>query len=58
MKCGMKYLIETFYSSIVEDTPLPISYREILLTARLMDMIFAQLNAQRREVPLVDGLLR
>ena len=46
MKSGMKHLIECFYRSIVEDTPLPISYREILLTARIMDEIFAQLNAK------------
>ncbi|HXN22397.1 MAG TPA: Gfo/Idh/MocA family oxidoreductase [Candidatus Dormibacteraeota bacterium] len=43
-KTGMKYLIESFYRSIVEDTPVPIPYREILLTARIMDCIFAQLN--------------
>src|SRR5438309_5046825 len=35
MKSGMKYLIASFYRSIVEDAPLPISYREILLTARI-----------------------
>jgi predicted dehydrogenase len=46
MKAGMKYLIESFYRSIVEDTPVPIPYQEILLTARIMDAIFAQLNAQ------------
>src|SRR6266403_1442034 len=46
MKSGMKVLIESFYRSIVEGTPLPISYREILLTARIMDEIFAQLNAR------------
>jgi len=46
MKSGMKFLIESFYRSIVEGTPLPISYREILLTARIMDEIFAQLNAR------------
>ena len=46
MKSGMKYLIESFYRSIVEDTPPPIPYREILLTARIMDAIFAQLDAQ------------
>jgi predicted dehydrogenase len=43
MKSGMKYLIESFYSSIVEGAPDPISHREILLTARIMDAIFAQL---------------
>jgi len=46
-KAGMKYLIETFYRSIVEDTPVPIPYREILLTAKIMDTIFAQLDQQR-----------
>jgi predicted dehydrogenase len=43
MKSGMKYLIESFYRSITEGTPLPLSYREILLTAKIMDSIFAQL---------------
>lgn len=47
MKSGMKYLIESFYKSIVEDTPVPIPYREILLTARIMDAIFAQLDSQQ-----------
>jgi predicted dehydrogenase len=46
MKSGMKYLIEAFYESIVEDTPAPIPYREILLTARIMDDIFTQLDLQ------------
>jgi predicted dehydrogenase len=45
MKSGMKHLIEAFYASIVESKPLPISYREIILTCRIMDAIFAQLNA-------------
>jgi predicted dehydrogenase len=47
---GMKYLIEAFYRSIVEGTPVPIPYREILLTARIMDAIFEQLGASRSEV--------
>jgi predicted dehydrogenase len=50
MKSGMKYLIESFYRSIVEDTPPPIPYREIILTARIMDAIFAQLHTRRTEV--------
>jgi len=50
MKSGMKYLIESFYRSIVEGTPAPISYREILLTARIMDTIFAQLHEQQSQV--------
>jgi predicted dehydrogenase len=44
MKAGMKCLIESFYNSIVRDTPVPIPYREILVTARIMDDIFDQLN--------------
>lgn len=51
MKSGMKYLIESFYRSIVEGTPLPIPYREIVLTARIMDTIFAQLDVQQRQAP-------
>lgn len=50
MKSGMKYLIENLYRSILEDAPVPIPYREILLTARIMEAIFAQLNAQRSQV--------
>jgi predicted dehydrogenase len=48
-KSGMKFLIESFYRSIVEDSPLPIPYREILLTAKIMDMIFARLAEQHSE---------
>lgn len=44
MKSGMKRLIEAFYRSIVEDKPVPIPYREILLTARMMDDIFVQVR--------------
>ena len=47
---GMKYLIESFYRSIVQGTPVPIPYREILLTARIMDAIFDQLHARRSQV--------
>jgi predicted dehydrogenase len=47
MKSGMKYLIESFYRSILEDTPEPIPYREILLTAQIMDEIFRQLDMRR-----------
>ena len=49
MKSGMKHLIECFYSSIVYGTSEPIPYREILLTAGIMDAIFAQLDTQRTE---------
>jgi predicted dehydrogenase len=50
MKSGMKYLIESFYRSIAEGTPEPIPHREILLTTRIMDAIFAQLDAQQARV--------
>ena len=46
MTAGMKFLIEAFYNSIRQDAPVPIPYREILLTARVMDAIFAQLDRQ------------
>ena len=54
MKAGMKYLIESFYRSIVEGAPTPIPYREILLTARIMDTIFAQLKCAERGGTVVN----
>ena len=42
-EAGRKYLIETFYLSIIDDLPLPISYRQILLTIRIIDDIFVQI---------------
>ena len=47
MKSGMKHLTESFYRSIVEGTAPPIPYREIILTTRIMDDIFVQLEAHR-----------
>jgi len=47
MKSGMKFLIEQFYRSILEGQPLPIPYREILLTSKIMDEIVRQLRAGR-----------
>jgi predicted dehydrogenase len=44
MKSGMKYLIESFYDYIVRDVPVPIPYREIILTAHIMDRIFSQMR--------------
>jgi len=40
---GMKELIERFYNSIRKGDQFPIPYREIVLTARIMDEIFAQI---------------
>lgn len=47
MSAGMHHLIESFYRSIAQGTPVPIPYREILLTARIMDDIFTQLDDKR-----------
>jgi predicted dehydrogenase len=47
MKSGMKYLIESFYRSITDGTPPPIPHREIILTSRIMDSIFSQINASK-----------
>jgi hypothetical protein len=44
MDFGKKYLIESFYRSIIDGTPVPIPYREILLTSKIMDTIFEQLR--------------
>ena len=47
MDSGMKFLTESFYASIRQDTPVPIPYRQIVLTARIMDAIFAQLHIRQ-----------
>ncbi len=39
----MKELIERFYNSIRKGDAVPIPYREIVLTARIMDEIFKQI---------------
>jgi predicted dehydrogenase len=46
-KASLKYLVEGFYRSISENAPLPLSYREILLTSRIMDAIFDQIRGKR-----------
>jgi predicted dehydrogenase len=43
---GMKELIDRFYQTIRNGNPTPIPYREILLTARIMDEIFTQINSR------------
>jgi len=45
MDSDMKYLIESFYRSISQNAAVPIPYREILRTSRIMDAIFGQLLA-------------
>ena len=49
MKSGMKNLIERFYRSISEDGAPPIPYREILLTASIMDAIFERMEQAAKE---------
>jgi len=41
---ALKMLIELFYLSLINGSPLPISYREILLTSKIMDDIFRQVE--------------
>jgi predicted dehydrogenase len=53
MDSGMKYLIECFYESIRKGSPVPIPYREILLTAGIMDEIFNQLLTRKSPDQLV-----
>ena len=56
MKSGMKYLIEAFYRSITDGAPLPIPYREIVVTARIMDDIFDQIRDVELEHATSRGL--
>jgi predicted dehydrogenase len=56
MKGGMKYLIEEFYRSITAGAPVPIPYREIILTATIMDRIFIQLDGEQRPARFQDPL--
>ena len=52
---GMKELMERFYDSIRTDMAPPIPYREILLTARMMDEIFAQIYPSKTQSWRVKG---
>jgi len=52
---GMKELIERFYDSIRSNTAAPIPYREILLTARIMDEVFRQIYPAGKEKSAVAG---
>ena len=58
---GMKELIERFYNSVRQRGEPPIPYREIILTARIMDEIFAQIYDAKpadKEVMTEDRGLR
>ena len=43
---ALRTLIESFYNAITKNAPLPLSYREIILTSKIMDEIFAQIKKQ------------
>ncbi len=48
----LKELIQRFYISIRLNSPPPISYREILLAARIMDKIFAEIYPDKGAKPV------
>ncbi|HEV2318108.1 MAG TPA: Gfo/Idh/MocA family oxidoreductase, partial [Verrucomicrobiae bacterium] len=54
---GMKELIERFYQSIRNQSAPPVPYREIVLTARIMDEIFAQIypDLRAQKIQLHEG---
>jgi hypothetical protein len=54
----MKFLIESFYRSIVGGGCVPIPYREILLTSRIMDSIFDDLDGPIKQNADGRGELR
>jgi len=47
MTRGMKILISSFYDSITKDSSPPIPYREIILTAEILDRIFQQIYPEQ-----------
>jgi len=49
---GMKELIERFYNSIRSAGSPPIPYREIVLTARIMDEVFVQIYNNKTKRPI------
>ena len=55
MDYGMRYLIKAFHRSISDNEPLPMTYKEILTTARIMDSVFEQIKIPARsEHPFSD----
>jgi predicted dehydrogenase len=50
MDSGKRHLIENFYRSITDGGAVPIPYREILLTSRIMDAIFEQINGKNQHL--------
>jgi predicted dehydrogenase len=58
MDFGLHELVARFYRSVAEDAPVPIPYREILLTSRIMDQVFRQLDEQARTQASLPGVAR
>ena len=54
---GLKNLIDAFYQAVLGKAELPISYREILLTSRMMDSVFHQLSADSSQLSAVSAQL-
>jgi predicted dehydrogenase len=52
MKSGMRFLIEAFYRAAHDQGPVPIAYREIVMTARIMDSIFSQITPEPAATPV------
>ena len=51
-----RLLIEAFYRSVTKDSPVPVSHREIMTTARIMDKVFEQVaEASFAPIPLTEG---
>ena len=50
-EAGKKVLIERFYDSIRKNDEVPIPYREIALTARIMEEVFNQIYGRGRATP-------
>lgn len=44
---GLRALIDSFHSSIENDSPPPIAYEEILRVSRITERVFAQIDARR-----------
>jgi predicted dehydrogenase len=44
---ALKTLIESFYRSVAKNEPLPLSYKEIILTSKIMDEIFKQIKKEK-----------
>lgn len=53
---GMKELVQRFHESIATGNPPPIPYREIQLTARILDEIFSQSRTNARKNPTKDKI--